>query len=206
MRVIETSLTFKNQLSQRTSTDYIVLHHAEANKCTVEDIHRWHLQRGWSGIGYHYLVRKDGSIYRGRPQEAVGAHCPGYNSCSVGVCAEGNYEQENMPTEQQSAILWLVRQLKQIYPHAKIVGHRDLYATKCPGKNFPLSFIQEALTMGTIFKDVPDDHWAINDIKILKEKGIMRGDQDGNFGLGRTVTREELAAVIARLLRLLEVQ
>jgi N-acetylmuramoyl-L-alanine amidase len=71
------------------------------------------------------------------------------------------------------------------------------------GKFIGIQIMQEVFSM---FKDVPANHWAAKDIEWLAEKGIFRGDGQGNFGLGKTVTREELAAVIARVLRLLEVK
>lgn len=140
--IIETNLRFNGALSYRTKTNYIVLHHAEATKASVEDIHRWHLNNGWAGIGYNYYIRKDGSVYRGRPCDAVGAHCQGYNSVSVGICAEGNYESESMPAAQWQAILELVSELKKIYPGAQVVGHKELNATACPGQNYPLEEIK----------------------------------------------------------------
>lgn len=128
---------FKNRLGKRNRTDYIVLHHAAAGKCTIQDIHRWHLERGWAGCGYHYFVAKNGDVCRGRPLDTEGAHVFSYNFCSVGVCAEGDYEKEKMPDEQKNAIIALLMGLKKIYPQAKIVGHRDLNATSCPGRYYP---------------------------------------------------------------------
>nr|WP_243240285.1 N-acetylmuramoyl-L-alanine amidase [[Clostridium] hylemonae] len=88
-------------MSRRSATKLIILHHAEASNCTVQDIHRWHKNNGWAGIGYHFLVRKDGSIYRGRPEWAVGAHASGSNSDSIGICFEGAYMTETMPAARQ---------------------------------------------------------------------------------------------------------
>ena len=99
MNIIETNLKF-GALSMRKSTKRAILHHAEASKCTAEDIHHWHLQNGWSGAGYHFLVRKDGSIYRLRPENAVGSHAKGSNSDSIGICFEGSYMTETMPQAQ----------------------------------------------------------------------------------------------------------
>ena len=73
MEIIETNLQFRD-MSTREATERIILHHADAKKCSAEDIHRWHLNNGWSGAGYHFLVRKDGKIYRLRPEDKVGAH------------------------------------------------------------------------------------------------------------------------------------
>lgn len=74
------------------------------------------------------------------------------------------------------------------------------------GKVIGVKIIQEVLSMGSVFKDVPDNHWAIEDIKWVKEKGLMRGDGQGNFGLEKPLTREEAAAVLHRFAKLLGVQ
>ena len=75
----ESNLSFRDALAKRAATTRIVLHHAAASGCSVEDIHRWHLDRGWSGIGYHYYVRKDGSTTQHRRLDEVGAHCRPFN-------------------------------------------------------------------------------------------------------------------------------
>ncbi|MDK2821757.1 MAG: N-acetylmuramoyl-L-alanine amidase [Clostridia bacterium] len=140
--VIEENLDWNGSLELRHKTELIVLHHAATSKCTVQDIHQWHLNRGWTGIGYHYFVRKDGSVYRGRPRDTVGAHAYNYDFNSIGICAEGNYEVEQMPEAQLKAIITLVAELEKIYPDAKVVGHRELNATVCPGANFPMEQIK----------------------------------------------------------------
>ncbi|WP_079494635.1 N-acetylmuramoyl-L-alanine amidase [Maledivibacter halophilus] len=60
------------------------------------DIHRWYLERGWSGSGYHFLVPKDGEIHRGRPENTIGAHCKSHNTRSLGICVQGNYDVKNL--------------------------------------------------------------------------------------------------------------
>lgn len=121
----------------------IVLHHAEASKCTIEDIHRWHLSNGWIGCGYHYFVRKNGSIYRGRPEGAIGSHCPGANSNSISICAEGSYMTETMATVQKQAIIELCKDIMSRYEIKQIYGHKELYNTDCPGANYPLNEIKQ---------------------------------------------------------------
>lgn len=142
--IIEESYAWRGTLTKRTSaTGYIILHHADADGCTAQDIHRWHLANGWTGIGYHYFVKKDGAVYRGRPYDTIGAHCTGFNSNSVGVCAEGRYNTQTMPEVQKAAIVQLCRELLHIYPLAQIVGHGNCLATSCPGANYPLTEIQK---------------------------------------------------------------
>ena len=143
MQIIETDWKWKTSFKNRTSTKYIVLHHAAASTCSVADIHRWHQEKGWAGIGYHFFVRKDGSIYRGRPIGAVGAHCLGWNEVSIGICAEGNFQNEIMPDAQKFALADLVSWLKFAYQEAKVVGHKEMMATSCPGQNYPLEELKE---------------------------------------------------------------
>ena len=139
MNIIETNWSWRSGLSIRSGTDYIVLHHAQAVTCSAADIDGWHKSNGWSGIGYHFFVRKDGSIYRGRPLDKAGAHVSGMNDCSIGICAEGSYEKETaMPTAQKKAIKEFLKYLKGIYPNAKIVGHKEIGSSDCPGKYYPL--------------------------------------------------------------------
>ncbi len=137
MKINDTNLKF-GAMNKRTKTDLIVLHHAAAKSCSVDDIHRWHLDRGWSGIGYHFFIRKDGTVWRGRPEDRVGAHTVDYNSRSIGICFEGNFEKELMPEIQKAAGLELIAYLKGKYPIKDIKGHGELKATACPGKFFPL--------------------------------------------------------------------
>lgn len=119
----------------------IVLHHTEAKECTAQDIHSWHIGRGWTGIGYHYFIRKNGDIYKGRPDNAIGAHATNYNSSSIGICFEGNYMVEKMSQVQLKAGQELVSYLKKKYRISKVKRHKDLNSTDCPGKLFPFDEI-----------------------------------------------------------------
>ena len=143
MNIIETNFKWNNGLSRRSSTKRIVLHHAAAVTATVTQIDQWHKGNGWSGIGYHFYVRKNGEVYRGRPIWAVGSHAQGRNSDSIGICAEGNFDIEKMPQAQKSAIKELLKYLKELYPNTTISGHKDVGATGCPGNNYPLSELKQ---------------------------------------------------------------
>lgn len=143
MNIIETNLKFRS-MTNRKSTNRIILHHAEASHCTAEDIHRWHLNNGWSGAGYHFLVRKDGKIYRLRPENKVGSHAKGSNSDSIGICFEGSYMTETMPEAQKKSGKELVAYLKSKYGISKVQRHSDVYPTSCPGTNFPFDEIAGA--------------------------------------------------------------
>ena len=126
----------------RTITKIII--HCSAVKpdqtSSAAQIDTWHRKDNhWKfGIGYHYVIRRDGSIESGRPEWMVGAHCLNHNAHSLGVCYEGGLDIRGQPDDtrtpaQKKALRWLLRQLHRTYPRAVIVGHHDLDPQKdCP--------------------------------------------------------------------------
>lgn len=140
MNIVETNLKF-GSLSKRSKTTRIILHNADAKKCSAQDIHRWHKERGWAGMGYHFLVRKDGTIERGRPENTVGAHATGCNSDSIGICFEGAFMTERMGQAQISAGKELIAYLKNKYGISRVLKHKEVNPTNCPGDNFPFEAI-----------------------------------------------------------------
>lgn len=140
VNIKETGLAF-GPLQTREETNMIVIHHIGDidRDVSAAEIHDWHQGQGWSGIGYHYVIRKDGTIERGRPRDVVGSHAYGFNNCSIGINIVGDFEQSTPNTEQIEAAAQLLAELCNIYkltPTAEtIVGHRDLMATTCPGQN-----------------------------------------------------------------------
>ena len=135
------NLEFNEELKPRTTTQYIILHHSEvASSHTAEDIHQWHKNKGWVGIGYHYFVDKEGEVYEGRPRETVGAHTRGHNDESIGVCFEGDFNKESMSEKQENAAIKLLTILSLVYNDAELRTHNDFNPDKnCPGKNFPFN-------------------------------------------------------------------
>ena len=140
MEIKETYLRFRS-LTNRQKTDMLVIHHiGDINRdVSAAEVHQWHLDKGWAGIGYHYLIRKNGTIERGRPRDTIGAHCYGENRHTIGINIVGNFET-NMPTDaQMDAASRLIARLCQLYQlrpgEAAILGHRDLNDTRCPGQN-----------------------------------------------------------------------
>ena len=133
------------EYEERPSTEMIVIHHAgfpDADKdSSAEEIHKFHQEvNGWAGIGYHYVIRKDGTIEQGRRPLAVGAHAYQHNKNSVGICVAGNFDIGKPNREQMDSLKLLTAWLCQRYklnPMKKgvIVGHRNLNDTDCPGDN-----------------------------------------------------------------------
>lgn len=192
MNIINACLKYNEALIRLdlNKIKYIILHHAEAVQATPNQIHAWHLQNGWAGAGYNYYVRKDGTVYEMRGNN-VGAHTQSYNSVSIGICCEGNYDTEStMPDKQYSALVELIKMVKMKYPNTeKIGGHRDFNATACPGKYFPLN---------DIINSVSDDF--LEAIKKLSSEGFI-GTPDywlKNCTDGKLVKSEYLKKVILK--------
>jgi N-acetylmuramoyl-L-alanine amidase len=114
----------------------IIIHHSASPLTTrTADIRRWHLDKGWSDIGYHRVIERDGSIHNGRDLDLVGAHTRGFNQDSIGICAVGNNTDsaESWTDAQIDALRKLVAALQLVFGELEIRGHRDLAATLCPG-------------------------------------------------------------------------
>ena len=110
---------------------------------SAAQIDSWHRERGFHlGIGYHYVIRRDGTIEPGRPEWMIGAHCHvkghHYNSHSIGICYEGGLDARGQPDDtrtaaQKKTMRHLLEDLHERYPRALIVGHRDLsHDRDCP--------------------------------------------------------------------------
>ena len=161
MQIIEKIYKWSGGLTKRTVTQYIVLHH-RAGCGDADSIHSTHLKKGWTGIGYHFYVRKDGTVYRGRPIDTVGAHCTNYNSKSVGICFEGNFENETMTAAQIKAGQELISHLKGLYPSVEVKRHRDFNSTACPGRNFEFETIKKGAVIVKKLETANDIAWELN--------------------------------------------
>lgn len=158
MTVIDVGLKFKGTLTKRKVTNELILHHA-AGSGDVKSIHNWHIYgNGWLGIAYHFYVRRDGTVYKGRPIDTVGGHTYGKNDTSIGVCFEGNFEKEQMSDVQKTAGAQLVTYILQEYPEIKKVSpHRNYSVTACPGRYFPF----EEIAAGE--KEEPEEEYTLPD-------------------------------------------
>ena len=113
----------------------------EGQDVSVDTIRRWHVvERGWSDIGYHYVIGLDGSIHKGRLNSVQGAHTKGHNKNSLGVCYVGGCDKDLKPKDtrtdaQKRSFYILIEGLKSIYPKAKIYGHNEFSDKACPSFN-----------------------------------------------------------------------
>lgn len=131
----------KVAFKKRPYTDFLVVHCA-ATKASmdigVREIRQWHVQKGWLDVGYHFVIRRNGTVEDGRPHDVIGSHVKDYNSRSLGICLVGGIDDKGAPEnnftpEQFQSLELLLRATKRQYPRAKIVGHTDLDSGKaCP--------------------------------------------------------------------------
>ncbi len=187
MNIIKSNISFvSSKLAYGNKPDTIVLHHAGASHCTVYDVDQWHKANGWAGIGYQYFVDKQGKVYTGRPENAIGAHCPGENDHSIGICAEGSYMMETMPTVQKQAIVDLCKYIKSKYKITKIGGHKEFYSTDCPGIKYPLQEIKNLVTAATAPKETPkyDETPPAENDRIKRFLGNFYFEKRTDGGLG----------------------
>ena len=143
----------------RKKTEMIVVHCA-ATKPSMDigykEIRKWHVEdNGWDAVGYHYIIRRDGTQEVGRPEAFQGAHAPAVNSKSIGIClvggmAEDGGAENNFTLEQFLTLKDLIKKLKMTNPNiVEIIGHGDIQDNKpnCPGFNLKEWLIKEDINV-----------------------------------------------------------
>ena len=115
----------------------------EGQEFHAADIDRWHKAKGWNGIGYNYVITLDGKVEKGRPEGAVGAHTPGHNRDSIGICYIGGLERNNKKAkdtrtfEQEQALYKLCCEIIARHPQARLSGHNQWAYKDCPCFDVP---------------------------------------------------------------------
>ena len=137
--ITEKGFFFRTPLLPRTSTRRIIIHHTGGADidASAEQIHQWHLDAGYAGIGYHFVIRKSGEIERGRPVWAVGAHAYANNYDSLGIHLSGCFTNIQPTHYQIESLALLIANLCEEYKipidGKRILGHREVDLTECPG-------------------------------------------------------------------------
>lgn len=152
-----------NRLQNRSSTDGIVIHHTgNGEDCDPDavEINKWHQAQGWTCIGYHYVIRKDGTVEQGRPHWTIGAHCEGDNYHTIGIHFSGDFMEDRQPTESQLVSgAQLIANICTDYgipiDSDHIKGHRDYMATSCPGDNL-YDKLPEIIGNANFYANQPD--------------------------------------------------
>lgn len=140
--------------------EWLIIHHsggtdanplADTSSHTAKGMELWHLGKGWDGLGYHYVIHKDGDIWRGRPEHRNGAHARGYNSKSIGICLSGNFDA-TLPTEEQiKSLKDLLVGLSAKYDikPSNIIPHRNVANKTCYGNKLTEHWARDLVKSAT---------------------------------------------------------
>ena len=121
--------------------DEIIVHCSatpEGRDVSMADIRKWHVEeRGWSDVGYHFVVTLDGTVHVGRPMDRAGAHCKGRNGNSIGVCYVGGMDSDMVPKDtllpvQERSLRKLIKAVRLLFGEVEISGHNQYSAKACP--------------------------------------------------------------------------
>lgn len=121
--------------------DKIIIHCSATSEGVAffaRDIDRWHKERGFKKIGYHYVIDLDGTVEKGRDEDEIGAHCTGENSNSIGICyiggldSTGKKAKDTRTLQQKAALWWLICELWKKYGYIPVHGHNEYANKACP--------------------------------------------------------------------------
>jgi N-acetyl-anhydromuramyl-L-alanine amidase AmpD len=210
---------------------YIVLHHSATDyQSNKDDIsgkvigrticdraqEKWKKEFPAYKCDYHFIIGHTGEVFKAQPIEQPSWHCTNYqaNLVSIGICFLGNFENIEMPIEQFNTGVKLIKTLMSEYniPLINVLRHRDVVSdishttnsTECPGKNFPYIHMLDALRDGEPFFDIGEDYLYINEVKTLKQLGIIKGVGKGNLRPHEFITREEAMLIAYRIIKTLQ--
>lgn len=143
-------LDYRNRITRHPTKRYgvrplnritqLIIHHSATMQGSAEAYARYHVNDlGWPGIGYHFVIEKDGSIKQTNSLDTISYQVSGQNTASIGICCTGHYDHQVPPQEQLNSLVWLLKRLKGEFPGAQINGHRDFSSKTCPGNLFPFN-------------------------------------------------------------------
>lgn len=134
----------------------------EGRAVSVDEIRRWHVEKGWSDIGYHYVIELDGKVQTGRPLARAGAHVKGHNHDSIGICYVGGLDKKGRPkdtrtADQKRALYALTAKLRERYPGATVHGHNEFANKACPCFDVRTDWQSYVLTLPIEREDIEED-------------------------------------------------
>jgi len=133
---ITSQLPKNGSYGKRTLSQIVrfVIHHSATTTGDPWQYAKYHIENhGWPGIGYHFVIQKDGTIYQTNTLDTISYHVGGSNTGSVGICLTGNYDVETPPSAQINSLVWLLKKLSAELGQKPIEGHREFSTTHCPG-------------------------------------------------------------------------
>ena len=143
IKLLPTSSTKTYGKRKLSLVKYIVIHHSAIDGFNAFDYAKWHLKRGWAGIGYHYVIEKDGKIRQTNELTTLSYHVKGFNTKSIGISMSGNFEKHKPTDAQEKSLVTLIKKIKKdVNPKLLVKGHKELSASACPGKHVDLDKIR----------------------------------------------------------------
>ena len=191
----------------------IIIHHSATQDGLVlkdfDAIRNYHINNnGWRDIGYHYVIESINNEYKiitGRPEDTDGAHCPGQNTQSIGICLVGNFTNIEPPDAQLQTLVYLIKNIWNRYGKLPVYGHKDFHPTSCPGNKFPMLKLKSMLEGGINMLNFKDKEqisdWAKSHVERVVSFGIMNGVSEDTFDPKGTVTREQIAVIASNIVR-----
>ena len=146
LNIQDVDYTWAEELNYKNKPEMLIIHHTADSGITPERMNEIHIENGWAGIGYHFYIRTDGTIYRGRPENAVGAHAKRNNKNSIGIALEGNFEKDNPTEAQMKSLVKLSADMIIKYNLNDVLGNRDVYETLCPGENLSIEDLKDRIS------------------------------------------------------------
>ena len=144
LKVVENEFEWSGELEGGNIPNTIYIHHSVQN-IEIQNIHTLHLKNGWAGMGYHYFIDKAGIIYKGRDDDKIGAQAKNNNINSLGVCLQGDFEEDILGDVQRDSLLKLLRYLTLKNKIIDIRGHEEVTETLCPGENISVEELEKSL-------------------------------------------------------------
>jgi N-acetylmuramoyl-L-alanine amidase len=121
-----------------------VIHHSADPNGTPEKYAKYHVKtHGWPGIGYHFVIQKDGTIYQTNALETISYNVENYNTGTVGICLTGNFEDELLQAAQKNSLIFLLKKLVEQLGPKSILPHSAFKATACPGEHIDTDEISQ---------------------------------------------------------------
>ena len=154
---------FKNR-PQDNFPELIIVHHSggtdknpleDTSNHTAKTMEDYHLSLGWEGLGYQYVIHKNGDIWLGRPETYHGAHTVDFNYRSIGICLAGNFDATLPTKEQESALKGLIEAIRGRYniPLDKILPHRKFANKTCYGKRLPDDWARKLVDLPNVDRE-----------------------------------------------------
>lgn len=165
-----------DQMENIGKIKYLVVHHSASGDAPVTTIDAWHKAKGYIGLGYHYVLRQDGSIEKGRPDDKQGAQAYGYNNCSLGIVLTGDFTDTAPAPAQLDALVELLKELKAKCPAAQVVRHSDLCETSCPGAMFPWDELTKKLKGAVTMPGSTVEPWKQEIMDKARTEGLITSD------------------------------